>query len=408
MTMGGVSTRAATSALTDSGAGEIGDTRITFPRPTEIDPTPDRIETAIASTHVRPTASGRRVADLTIHATGLTAPEKAAILARLLLAAGDDSPITGLPPEQAARLIRAMCCLKPVSAETTLAVIDEFLENLGPLNLRFPTSIEDALALLPSAPDDEVRSLLFGPPKPPEEDTDNWGRIAALDVDLLVEILSDQTPQVCAILLSRLKPTLSAEIVSRLDEAHANATLVAAATMGQISQETLTATAQALMQIVDARNQTGPLPGSPVERVAEIMNFTPGSQRDALLEKLAESDPEMAEEIRKNMFTFADIPARINENDVSKVVRAADNQMLVTALKGAGEKHADVVDFLLGNISKRLAEQLREEVGELPPVTERDADAAMNTIIATIRDLEQAGEITLVLADEEDESARAA
>jgi len=408
MTMGGASTRVVTSDFQDSITGETNDTGITFPRPTEMDPAPDRIETAIASTHTRPVRGMAPTTTLASHAAGLTAREKAAIVARLLLAAGDDSPVTSLPPEKAASLIRAMCRLRPISAETTLAVIDEFLENLGPLNLRFPTSIEDALALLPTAPDDQIKSLLFGPPKPADEDTDIWERIAALDIDLLAEILSDQTPQICAVLLSRLKPTLSAEILSRLDEAHANATLVAAATMGQISQETLTATAGAVMQIVDARNQTGPLPGSPVKRVAEIMNFTASSQRDELLEKLAESDPEMAEEIRKSMFTFADIPARIDANDVSKVVRAADNQMLVTALKGAGEKHADVVDFLLGNISKRLAEQLREEVGELPPVPERDADAAMNTIIATIRDLEQAGEITLVLANEDEEGARAA
>jgi len=107
------------------------------------------------------------------------------------------------------------------------------------------------------------------------------------------------------------------------------------------------------------------------------------------------------------MFTFADIPARLQPADVPKVVREADNADLVTALAGAsGGDDRAAADYLLGNISKRLAEQIREEMAEHPAIDPRDADAAMTAIIAVIRRLERAGEITLVMAEDDDQEGK--
>ncbi len=71
--------------------------------------------------------------------------------------------------------------------------------------------------------------------------------------------------------------------------------------------------------------------------------------------------------------------------------------MLVTALAGAiADEDRASVEFLLSNISTRMAENLREEMGERGKVRQKDADDAMAQIVGVIRALVDEGAITLI------------
>ncbi|MFT5001651.1 MAG: flagellar motor switch protein FliG, partial [Planctomycetota bacterium] len=70
------------------------------------------------------------------------------------------------------------------------------------------------------------------------------------------------------------------------------------------------------------------------------------------------------------------------------------------ALAGGQISEKETVDFLFANLSKRLSEQLIEEVGEIGEVKAKDADRSMNAVVQGIRDLESAGELTLISPEE--------
>ncbi|AZL60574.1 hypothetical protein EI545_18120 [Tabrizicola piscis] len=53
-------------------------------------------------------------------------------------------------------------------------------------------------------------------------------------------------------------------------------------------------------------------------------------------------------------------------------------------------------EFLLANISQRLAQGLREEMATRGKVKNKDAEEAMTAIISAIRTLEASGEISLI------------
>ena len=59
-------------------------------------------------------------------------------------------------------------------------------------------------------------------------------------------------------------------------------------------------------------------------------------------------------------------------------------------------------DFILANMSQRMAQALREEIAERGKVKEKEAEAAMNQIVSAIRRLEADRDLTLI-AEEEDE-----
>ncbi|WP_372837423.1 FliG C-terminal domain-containing protein, partial [Puniceibacterium confluentis] len=140
---------------------------------------------------------------------------------------------------------------------------------------------------------------------------------------------------------------------------------------------------------------------APVERVGAILNYSASGIRDDVLEGLQESDSDFADAVRKAIFTFPNIPHRLNGIDVPKVTRDVDAATLATAIAGArSEEEASACEFLLENMSKRMAQGLRDEAAEKGSVKSRVAEEAMNAVVSAIRNLVAAGEIELLSPDE--------
>ncbi len=112
--------------------------------------------------------------------------------------------------------------------------------------------------------------------------------------------------------------------------------------------------------------------------------------------------------MRKAIFTFANIPARIAPRDCARIVREVDQKALtqaVAAALGAGGVLEAAAEYVLANISQRLASQIREEAGELGAVKPRDSEEAMAAIVGRIRELEAAAQIFLIAGEEADETS---
>jgi flagellar motor switch protein FliG len=78
------------------------------------------------------------------------------------------------------------------------------------------------------------------------------------------------------------------------------------------------------------------------------------------------------------------------------IVGLGGSQVLVTALAVADDRDSASVDFILANMSQRMAGQLRDEIEDRGKVKPDDSEDAKSRIVAAIRDLEQAGELALI------------
>jgi flagellar motor switch protein FliG len=132
-----------------------------------------------------------------------------------------------------------------------------------------------------------------------------------------------------------------------------------------------------------------------------IMNYATSQMRDELIAHLNEIDPEFSENVRRSMFTFADIEARVQRSDVSKVVRAVESEVLVKALAGDDAPTQSVRAFILGNIANRMAEMIAQEVKDTGAVKRKDVDKAQAEVIKAIVGLEASGEVALFTDAEE-------
>ncbi len=105
----------------------------------------------------------------------------------------------------------------------------------------------------------------------------------------------------------------------------------------------------------------------PVTRVGAILNYAPASVRDEVLAGLESEDQGFAEQVRAAIFTFANIPDRVAPRDVPRIQRDLDADDLTTVVAAATGEDVKSVDFILENISKRMAENIRDEAKEKGP-----------------------------------------
>ena len=132
--------------------------------------------------------------------------------------------------------------------------------------------------------------------------------------------------------------------------------------------------------------------------MAEILNQTGRSTEKAVLERLDAQDPELAEEVRNQMFVFDDI-AKLTDREIQMILREVDSKDLAVALKGASE---EMQDRILGNMSERVGTMLREEMDFSGPVRMSDVEDVQLRVVQTVRQLEEAGQITIVRGETSD------
>jgi flagellar motor switch protein FliG len=334
----------------------------------------------------------------TVHLSGR---QKAAIIVRLLVAHGAKLPISELPEDLQTSLTEEIGQMKPIDRDTLHAVVDEFADRIESIGLSFPGSIAGALDLLDghlSAPAaSRLRRLAGNSGK-----ADPWERIASVEADRLLPILEEESIEIGAVMLSKLSVSKAAELLGRLPGDKARRIAYAVSQTGAIDPDTVRRIGLSLSQQLEAVPPKA-FDTGPVERVGAILNYSPANTREEVLKGLEETDRSFADEVRKAIFTFTNIPVRIDARDVPKIIRNVDQAVLVAALAGAKGEDTKSAEFILANISQRMADSLREEMQALGKVKDKDAEEAQGQVIAAIREMEAEGEIFLVAEEDADE-----
>ena len=135
-----------------------------------------------------------------------------------------------------------------------------------------------------------------------------------------------------------------------------------------------------------------------VESVVEILNLVDRTTEKGIIENLEEEDPELAEEIKKRMFVFEDI-VMLDDRSIQKVLREVDSAELSKALKSVDN---EVQDKIFRNMSKRASQLLKEDMEYMGPIRMKDVEEAQQKIVSIIRKLEEAGEIVIARAGEDE------
>ncbi|OWJ86428.1 FliG C-terminal domain-containing protein [Haematobacter missouriensis] len=323
----------------------------------------------------------------------LSGPQKAAIMVRLLLAEGAEVPLSSLPVGMQESLTRELARLRLVDRETLVSVIEEFVAELEAVGLAFPGGLEGALNLLSDQLSTPAITRLRRLARTGEVN-DPWDLVLAQADEPLLALLERESAEVGAVLISKLPTGRAATLLGKLPGDRARRLAYSMSLTGGIAPEMVARIGATLAAPIEAQARAA-FDEGPVERIGAILNSSANETREDVLKGLEEEDAELAGRVRRAIFTYADIPERIEPRDVARIVRGLDQTDLLLALAGSRGPESASSAFILKNISQRLAAGLTEEIALLPESALKQTEKAQNAVVTRIRDLISSGELTL-------------
>ncbi|EXX91383.1 flagellar motor switch protein FliG [Paenibacillus darwinianus] len=211
------------------------------------------------------------------------------------------------------------------------------------------------------------------------------------DPTQILNFIQNENSQTIALVLSYLQADQASTILSSLPQDKQAEVARKIALMDSTSPDVIYQVERVLEQKLSSTVTQDYTMAGGIEAIVQILNGVDRGTERTILDSLEIQDPELAEEIKKRMFVFEDI-VNVDNRSIQRIIRDIENADLQLALKVASE---EVREAIFRNMSKRMAETFKEEMEFMGPVRLRDVEEAQTRIVATIRRLEESGEIII-------------
>ncbi|HEX2410118.1 MAG TPA: flagellar motor switch protein FliG [Solirubrobacteraceae bacterium] len=203
--------------------------------------------------------------------------------------------------------------------------------------------------------------------------------------------LRNEAPQTIALVVANLHTTLAADVLTLLDPEEqadvARRVAKMADTRPEVVSHVETVMRQKLSNIVAHEYSAA----GGVKSLADILTHSDRTTERNVLDELAKTEGDLAEEVRLLLFTFEDV-VKLDDRSIQMVLKEVDQKDLAIALRGVGP---DVRSRIFSNMSERGAELLKEEIEFQPPQRKRVIEEAQGRIVGVVRRLEEAGAVVL-------------
>ncbi len=318
----------------------------------------------------------------------LTNRKKAAIL---LVALGADTAsqiFQHLTPDEIEYLSVEVARMGRVNAHLRESVIEEFHELCVAQEFIAEGGMDAARDMLTSAFGEEKASVIVARVMQALQ-VMPFDFLKKADASQITTFIQNEHPQTIALILAYLQPAQSAAILSGLPQDLRAEVARRIATLDKTPPEVIREVEIVLQKKLSSVVTTDFSHAGGVKSLVEVLNFVDRSTEKTILESLSENNPEIAEEVKKNMFVFEDI-ILLDDRAIQLVLKEVDTKELAVALKGVGE---NTQARIFKNMSERAAAMMKEEMEFMGPVRLRAVEESQQRIVGIIRKLEEAGEI---------------
>ena len=211
------------------------------------------------------------------------------------------------------------------------------------------------------------------------------------DASQITTFIQNEHPQTIALIIAYLQPAQAAAILSGLPQDLRADVARRLATLDKTPPEVIREVESVLQKKLSSVVSTDFSHAGGVKSLVEVLNYVDRSTEKTIIESLSENNPEIAEEVKKNMFVFEDI-ILLDDRAIQMVLKEVDTKELAVALKGVNENTAIRI---FKNMSERAAAMMKEEMEFMGPVRLKSVEESQQRIVSIIRKLEDAGEITV-------------
>lgn len=331
---------------------------------------------------------------------------KAAIILASLTPETASSIVNEISDAQLRIFAQAFSDLQSISPQTLHEIAAEFVEEVNSICDNLQGGTEETRRVLGQLAEGDRIDRVFGETDESSSEPGTvWEKLEALPAETLAEYLQEKKTPVAAAIISRLGVEKTACVLEVCESDFSKKVLFILSSKGPPSDEVVDEIGVVVEEELLTSSGTDPKPVGLGLLVGEIINFLPPTKRDAFLDYLNEEDPDIGSEVRKAILTFEELHARLPANAITVLTRDVDSEILMQALK-FGEKTApETVEFILSNISKRMAAQYREDIAEMAEIDESDGEKAHREFTGVVKRLAAEGEFVINPLPEADEGS---
>ncbi len=287
---------------------------------------------------------------------------------------------------------REVARVQVIATEQAESVLEEFYEMAVAHDYVVKGGIDYARKVLINAfGPEQAKRMLDRLLKALGQETANFDAIQKADPQQLAKFIHSEHPQTIALVLSHLNPSQAAGLLFSLPPEMRADVAMRMANLDQISPEIISKIAGVIGAKLKSLGEVSREAYGGVRAVSEMFNRLDSNTSKEILDHMEGSDPMLVETIRHLMFVFEDL-LLLDQNSIKELLGKVDRKVLTLALKGTSDQ---LKNHMLGAMSQRGAEMLREDMDALGPIKIKEVEAAQQQIIAVVRQLEAEGVISL-------------
>jgi flagellar motor switch protein FliG len=319
-----------------------------------------------------------------------TGVERAAVLMMLVGEEEAASILQKLDPEEVRQLGKAMFAVADVSEAEVADVLDDFVGHARE---------RTAIGFDPRPRIEAVMTRALGQEKAdsvlarivPAEDACQLDLLDWLDAGEIAAMIDKEHPQIAAVLIANLDPTIGAQVLEMMPDAVQPDILHRLARLGPITPEAV----ETLKTLLANRTSTGKAQAGVTlggtKDAAKILSSGRKATELRVMPKLFKIDRDVAKAIEEAMFVFDNL-LELDDKNLGTLIRNIDSDVLTRALKGVDES---IRARFLGCMSSRAADGIRDEMESRGPMKLSEVLDAQKTIIQIARNLAKDGTIQM-------------
>lgn len=320
----------------------------------------------------------------------LDSTEKAALL---LLAVGQDraaSVLKNMGPKEVQIVGSSMASLGSISSEMVDLVLEDFIVQVkGETGLGFDSDSYIRNMLIDALGADKAdsiidRILLGGNSKGIEQ-------LKWMDTRSIADLVRVEHPQIVATIMSLLDSDISADVLALLPEIMRSDIIMRIAKMETVQPAAIKELDDMMEKQLTGSDSVKASSVGGIDAAANILNFMEGNLSEELMTSIGETDSDLSQQIQDKMFVFADLIS-VDDRGIQTLLREVSTDQLLLALRGVDE---GLKEKIFGNMSKRAAEMLRDDLEAAPPAKLSEVELAQKDILGIAKKLADTGEIML-------------
>ncbi len=326
----------------------------------------------------------------------LSAKRKAAIVLTVLGPKNAAEVVKYFSDEQVEQFSLEVARLERVTPEIRASVVSEFHEMCMAQDFISEGGVDNARKVLEQAfgsdkADLVIRKILSAMQIVPFE------FLKKADPNQLLGFIQDEHPQTIALILAYMPSSQAAMILTKLPQDLRGDVAERIAAMEQTPPEVIRRVEAVLERKVSSLiNEEITKAGGPKALVDLLQRVDRATER-LILDSLTDNNPELADEVKNMMFVFEDV-IQLDDRAIQSILKEVDVKELAMALKGVND---EVRNKIYRNMSERATNMLKEDMDYMGPIKMRQVEEAQQKIVAIIRRLEEAGEISVGRGEED-------